>query len=190
MALASTSVLVVEWTTKNGYCRQLCPQGELQLLPVSPGDSSRTAEVTQEALEDLSITRWRSQMPNHKGRPVAVGKTHLDCDVSETHVLVEWRNNQRAERLECFWVPRAEEYEVLCETLKRMMNYLTRNFSHSKQLGWINWHFGEAILRSHSSFPFSPAAPTSKEHKVFLRLYIAMWGGIVINTEFWRPWFC
>lgn len=31
--------------------------------------------------------------------------------------------------------------------------------------------------------------PTSKEHKVFLRLYIALWGGIMINTEFWRPCF-
>lgn len=74
---------------QNGYCQLLCPQGGLQLLPTSPGDSSRTADMTQEALEDLSIPGWRIQMPNHQGRQVAIGKTHLDCDVSEKHMLVE-----------------------------------------------------------------------------------------------------
>ena len=42
MALASTSVYVVEGAPQNG--RQcLCPQGELQLPPASLGDSPRSA---------------------------------------------------------------------------------------------------------------------------------------------------
>lgn len=43
MAPASTSVPVVEQAPQNGCCRRLCPQGALQLLPASPGDSPRPA---------------------------------------------------------------------------------------------------------------------------------------------------
>ena len=43
MVLASTTVHIVEGASKNGCCLCLCPQGALQLPPVSPGDSPRSA---------------------------------------------------------------------------------------------------------------------------------------------------
>ena len=43
MALASTSVHVVERTPQSGCCQFLCPQGELKLHPASPEDSPRSA---------------------------------------------------------------------------------------------------------------------------------------------------
>ena len=43
MAFVSTSVLVVEHIPHNGCYQCLCPQSELQLLPVSLGGSPRSA---------------------------------------------------------------------------------------------------------------------------------------------------
>ena len=43
MALASTSVHVIEWGPPNGSHQCLCPQGELQLLSDSLGDCPRLA---------------------------------------------------------------------------------------------------------------------------------------------------
>lgn len=76
------------------------------------------------------------------------------------------------------------------KTLQKMINYLVGNFPHSKQLDCINWHFGEAVLKSHFSFPFSLTAPMPKEHKVFLSLQIVMWHGILINAKFWKSCLC
>ena len=43
MALASTSVLVIEWNPPNSCCQHLCPHCESQLLPASTGGSASSA---------------------------------------------------------------------------------------------------------------------------------------------------
>ena len=43
MAPTNTSVHSEEGSTRNGCCQCLCPQGELQPPPASPGDSLRPA---------------------------------------------------------------------------------------------------------------------------------------------------
>ena len=43
MVLADISVHVVELASQNRCCQCLCPQGELQLPPASPGDSPGSA---------------------------------------------------------------------------------------------------------------------------------------------------
>lgn len=43
MTLASTSVPMGEGAPNNGCCQCLCPQSELQLPPVSPGDSPKSS---------------------------------------------------------------------------------------------------------------------------------------------------
>ena len=58
MALASTSVPMVEGTLKNGCCQCLCPQGELYLLPVSPGDFPSSAGRSDPGSFQITASAW------------------------------------------------------------------------------------------------------------------------------------
>ena len=58
MALASSSVYVVEQAPQNGYYQCLCPQAELQLLPASPGGSPRSAGGSDLLLRVLEHVRF------------------------------------------------------------------------------------------------------------------------------------
>ena len=59
MGLASTSVHVVERAPQNGCHQCLCPQGQLQLPPASPGDSQQMS-LTQAPFK-LLLLPWVSE---------------------------------------------------------------------------------------------------------------------------------
>ena len=57
MVLPSISVVMVERAPPNGYHQCLCPQGESQMLPASPGESLRSAgESLRSTSESLRST--------------------------------------------------------------------------------------------------------------------------------------
>ena len=60
MALASTNVLMIEQTPQNGSCQCLCPQGESQLPPSSPGGSPWPTNGFSQAAFKLLPLCWHS----------------------------------------------------------------------------------------------------------------------------------
>ena len=58
MALASSTVLVVEWVPQNGYYQCLCPQDESQLSSSSLGGSLRSASESDSSFFQITLLPW------------------------------------------------------------------------------------------------------------------------------------
>jgi hypothetical protein len=75
--------------------------------------------------------------------------------------------------VKCFKFLEAENYKFSARIWKGQLT-TGESFSHSKQSDWMNWHFGEAVLKRHFSFPLSLIVPMAKEQNLFLRQQIDM----------------